>query len=330
MAYTAETLIHIKCESLPLLNSASGSLLTSVGTGGTIVDGPLGSGLQLSDNQYYTLASGSTLTNAFTLAFWLKPTFPGVATDGSATYELRQALIAKSTFSYDSGTGVTTSSSNAFNVYEETRTDGQKQLVVVLGSTGTLVSSPYSAGIFHYFWIAFSYTGGYCKIFIDLVEDVGAVLTGTLPSSLPNVAININRTTTGEQYQVARNTGVLDDVVLFNTAKISLSDMARAANIGAEYIANSTYIGVEEIDQAIVFDDIDSVQVNGIYANRGNLYVARSDGKLLKGTRLLWQNRRNFSQSSELGGLTRLKTSDDSTAVIESGALKIVNETIRI
>jgi hypothetical protein len=329
--YTANALIHLTCDSSPLINAVTGTLSTVTGPGFTTAAGIIDGAIQLNDQTYATIAGVTNPTAAMTISFWLKPSFRGVVTSPNfATQGLREPLFSKATSTYTSGTTNTafTSGSTTYALYEESRVDGDKSLKIVIGSA-TIATPAYTAGEFHHFWI--TYSSGTVRCWIDLVEQTLTV-SGSIPVSLPASSANfaINKDAPGQSYRVARNTGVLDDVLVLKTANVLESDIAEAANKGALWVADATLAASDEVSQAIIFNDISTVKINGVFANRGSLYVARSDGKLLAGRRLLWQSRRDFNKISEINGLVRHKKTDDASATVSAGSLRVINETIRI
>jgi hypothetical protein len=93
---------------------------------------------------------------------------------------------------------------------------------------------------------------------------------------------------------------------------------------------DSTYSVVDEVNQAAVFDDASTVQISALYSNRGNVYIGRSDGKLLKGVRTLWQRRSDFGNSNELNNMTVITRSTTDNVVLSGGVLNVTNAIIRV
>lgn len=327
MAYSLFTKAHLTFDTLPIFDPASGTLPSVTGTA-TLTEGVFNNGLQMADDTFISVPMVG-FTFQWTVGFWLKPTHPGVATNAGTTYALRQGLLSKCDSSYAANT--TTISNVVFCIYEEANADKTKQLKVQVGNA-TVTSSSYSANEFHHFWISFNGVVPRLKIFIDLIEDTGASTSGSLPSSLPATAnaFIVNPIPPGERWRTVRNTAVLDDLVVFDVAYEQPAFAAKAANYGALYVADATLLLSEEIDQAIVFDDVSTIRVNSVFVNRGSLFVSRTDGRLLKGEKLLWHNRRDFNKTAELSQLTRQSSSDGSSSEIINGALIVKNETIRI
>lgn len=336
MSYASDVIFHIPFDSEPIVNAVSTQFLTS-STTPVIVDGVFGNAWQMPNNDY--LLSNDTIspTNKLTIGFWLKPVNPGIVTDPVSTTSkpLKMPVLSKATFNVS---GFNSIVSYTFLLWEETQNDGTNILKAkVKGiknsalAEATITSTPYQVGIFHHFWIIYDGAVDSLRLFVDTMEELGGV-SGTVPSTLSINASNltINNNVDGPLWQVTRNQGDIDDLVIFSSAKSDPNTITRAANKGALYVADNVYTVVDEIDHAIVFDDPGTAQITSVYSNRGRLYVARSDGKLLRGTKLLWETRREFSNDKEIDGLTAVNKGDSGLIRVSLGSLKIQNKVVRV
>lgn len=332
MSYTNDTFIHATFDSTPIIEykAAIAILPDDLGTEQTLVNGVFGKALQLEET--LSCYTPQDISVAFGMGFWLKSVNPGMVLNPiSNEFEsLRMPLFIKGSVSLVSNTYIPSAS---LLVYEKTNDDGTNQLVIYLkgSSTVTATSSSYSTGQFHHFWINYDGGSNTLDLYIDAVLDTGLTKIGTIPTVLIATSdpFNINDLAPGPSYAVARNSGVIDDLVMFFTTK-TISEIIRIVNMGAIYIADSDYSNAEEVDQILLFDDPSEVKVNAITSNRGNVYVARSDGKVLRGNHSVWESRRDFNDNRELNYVTVVKKSDDNTISIENGVLTIVNNIIRI
>lgn len=337
MAYTSDTIFHVTCDAEPLANAVSGNFFTSYGDIPIIEDSVFDGGWKMDDTVYADSTDSIAPTNRFTIGFWLKSVNPGVATNlSNVAVPLKMPVLSKATFT--AGTTVT-SSSYTFIVWEETQTDGTNKLKVKIKglrsaatAERTLTSSSYVVGIFHHFWIAYDGTTDLLNLYIDTIQDAGATQSGTMPTTLSSnpSKLAINDNVPGERYEIARNQGTIDDIIIFNTTKTTGSTIAKAANNGALFVAEANYINAEEIDQAVVFDDPGTAQITSVHGNRSMLYVARSDGKLLRGTKLLWESRREFGNAKELVNLTTVNKGSGGLIRVSAGSLKIQDKIVRV
>ena len=268
-------------------------------------------------NNGWQMATDTSLTSSITLGaslcsigFWLKPSNPGMVTSGMSTVPLKMHLFGNGTF----------------DVYENTQINNQNTMVVETYSpAGKIESSAYDADIYHYFWL--TYDGSSWLIFKDGIFDNGSVVTGT-PTYPHSGTMYFNYVQTPTSL-TSRNKGIIDDLVILNVHIDNTSDIVRAANMGALYIADSDYTSIDEINGIILMDDPSTVQINSVYANRGNIYIGRTDGKVKRAIRTLWQSRRDFYNEDELNLLT-IYSKSDSTVSINNGILEVKNETIRL
>ena len=337
MSYNSTTLFHSKFEELPLTNLKTAETLTINGTSPSLVDGVRGNALQMTEGSFLE-ASHLALTNKLSIGFWLKPANPGiVTTPNKESIPLVMPLVAQSSFSTVGNTIYTYNMD--FCVSEATYYENEENYLIIslgglLSSVYTekiLISQKYSSNEYHYFWISVDLSTSTFKIFIDgvdtTVDEVGDNITSFLNAS---ALFSINNSAPGLTYQVARNIGILDDLVVLNTAVSNIDTISRSALMGAEYIVDTDYIDTYEINQAVICDDPGTVQITSIYVNRGNLYVGRSDGLLLRGVRELWQTRREFFNATELQYTTTINRSDSSSLSLSGGVLSVTNEVIRI
>lgn len=313
-------------------SSGSEVPLTITGSSPSFVSGVFGNAWSMTDETYVENNSLTDLTSAFTIGFWLKPSYAGLVTSpGNATQSLLMPLMAKSDFTYDDNNKYLIQTSTKFVIWEETQIDGTNVMKVLINgaTTATLTSSKYATGVFHYFWIR--YDGTYLRLFIDLIEDVAASISGTVPASLGAYSspFSINYEAPGYQYQIARNSGTIDDLVVFKTA-MSNTDMFRASQYGAISIADSQYAAVEEVNEAIVYDDASTIQINSVFTNRGDLYVAKDNGELARGVKRLWLSRRNFDNQLEVDTLDYVTRAEQPSLQLVEGKLVIKDEIIRI
>lgn len=328
MAYSTDTIFYCPLDSYPFIeqvNAVTGSGFLSTPS---VEAFRFGNGYRMGHN-YVEFASIPSPTSGLTIGFWLRPNNPGMVTNPNTggTESLILPLISKCLFTTTLGT--TSVSSVNFLIYEKTHELNMNSMVLQLSNGTTIETSQYAADQDHYFWFTFSSSA--LIAYVDLLKDTGATTTGSLPGSLSSSAQNlaINKSAPGSNYNLGRNAGLIDDIVIFNTVHASPTDQIRAANIGAKYVADTSLAVVEDISQAVVFDDASTVQINGMYSNRGNLYVGLSNGKLTRGVRSIWRCRHDFGNEQELAQVT-VQRRGTTTEEVVNGALTITNEVIRI
>jgi hypothetical protein len=334
MGYGANAKLYYRFDSSLLGNETTGAGLEVSGSPAVLTDGWRGSGLELSpDTTLYTTASLG-VTTAMTLGFWLKPTHEGMVVNPStpALEGLRKALFSKASFSRNGTTGDVTVSGGSFVVYEETEGDEQNRLYVnVYGATdATAYSTAYTAGEWHHFWVVYDGSVPSISIWVDGASATGGT-TGTVPASLTSVSDNfeINQNVPGSGYAVSRNTAVLDELVLLNTAETGTDTIGRVIDLGVEYAFDDDLTDVEEVCLGALFDDPTTLKVNAVMSDGADLYVGRSDGKLLKASRGLWKSRRHFVGEGEKTILENAFGTDGSKLSVSDGVVTVTKAVIR-
>ena len=265
----------------------------------SIVPAEISDGWQMDTNTYASTSTSLGITNAFSIGFWLKSVNPGLGNDAGTLVPMKMSLFAKA--QVNDGGASTTITNAQFYVWEETQPDGTNVMKIFLknasGSDCTVTTPTYTVGVFHYFVLV--YSAGSFTCYIDGVS-VGVTTSAAVPSSLASTTQNfvLNKGPDGNSYELIHNTGVLDDLFLCNTA-LSSNDASKVYTTGVQYVFNSSYTSILEVDNSIVFSDPSTVQVNVVGSDNSDIYVGRSDGKLLKGYRQLWQYKQGFGSKSE-------------------------------
>ena len=338
MSYASDVVLYVPFDSDPILEAVYGQFFNEYGASPVFVPGVFGSAWQMSDDTYIDIKETVMVQYAMTIGFWLSSVNPGVVTNPSnkATLPLLMPVIAKATFM---GATTITSPVWTFIIWEETQTDGTNIMKIsIRGLSGvtlissTVATSPYEVDSFHHFWIV--YSGGsspFLRIFVDTIEDLGTLISGPLPTQLSTgtAYFSVNNSVLGSSFQIARNNGIIDDLVIFNDAQTDAETIKLAANDGVPYVADQNIIGTTEVDQAAIFDDPGMAQITAIYPNRGRVYVSTSDGQILRGEKILWESRLDFTNPLEIESINVVNTAPDGT-VISNNGIQITDAVVRL
>ena len=325
MSYTNQILLFLPFDSLPI-SDAIGNSITNVGGIPVITNAVFGNGYQMEVNKSIQINGLNSLSQEFTLSFWLKSVNPGII---NSTYPLVMPLMNKGSFTFISN-NYSIGATSSWTIYEETQQNNQNRLKIVLGQNTTLISSSYSVNEFHHFCIIYKGSTNTFNLYIDGLQD-SSTLVGSIPTSLTTNSnpIEINGSAPGLISQIADNVGILDDLAIFNTS-LDAKSIQRLVNLGAAYVCDNSYINVEEIYQTIFADDPSTTQIVAVHTSRGNLFVGKTNGELLRGVRSLWESRKEFADDRELGYSTIINKDNSSTALVLDGKLVLGNQTIRI
>ena len=315
----------LKFQTSLIYEEISQTYMTVSGTDSTVSIPSTGSGYVMQNDQYLVgSASGAgyplNLASAFTLGFWLKSVNPGFVTD-EVTGDPESITMPLLNF-VGSINPSDVLSDSVIEVTEITNAAEMNQMKISLkdGAYYALTTS-YTPDLWHHFWIV--YDGSTFSVRIDGEETILSSETGSLPVSLSATTFDvyINHSFTGYAYNVAKNYGYIDELFLYNTANTEDIDVQRVINDNINYIANSNYTTINNDGYSIYFNDPDTITVTSVIDDMTYIYLGVNDGRILRGSPLLWETRRVFSNSDE-------KNIIDET--ISDGFLKINNGVIRL
>ena len=311
----------LQFKSTSLYDDADQGYLNVFGTN-SVVTLVSGGGYSMQDDQY--LYGGGiagagynmTITNAMTLGFWLYPISPGVATDEStgAAVPITMPLFAWDPASSDE--------TPVIKIYESTTVDGNNKMIVsFLGGSYSVSTEEYTPAAWHHFWIAYDGSGPTLSVYIDGKAITLQNVSGSVPSSLGGDALDlyINHFPEGYSSSRAKNTGYITDLFVYNTLNTTEADIQTVINKGILYLADTNYNTLEEEGFGIRFDDPQTITITSSVDDMSYIFAGRNDGKIMRGSSLLWETRRIFSNP------------DENTNVNESsGFLEINDTTIRL
>ena len=269
------------------------------------------------------------------MGFWLYPVNPGLVHNpaNGVTESIQMPLIDIYPYS---------EISNPILTIKEKTVDDENNFMVVEISNGIdpsnvdmyrISTSTYSVGFWHYFWIVYSGIDGTVKIYVDgslqspIKGDIVNAnrFSGYIPSIIDAnfVDFYINRGASAFAFNIAGNYGYIDDVVILNTVSNSEERLQRSINFSIDYVVDEAYVDLEKKSYGLIFDDPSTIRVNAFVDDMSFVFLARNDGKILRGSPLFWEVRKTFSDKEEerlyeeiiIGG----ETSDAATTLDDDG-----------
>ncbi|GAG89886.1 unnamed protein product [marine sediment metagenome] len=161
---------------------------------------------------------------------------------------------------------------------------------------------------------------------IDGKEDT-LTYSGSLPTSMNGSLLDlyINHNLEGYATNIAKNYGYISDIFMLNVANSSEADIQRVVNDGVEYLVDDNYINTYVEKSNIYFNDPDTITVTSTIDDMSYVYMGRNDGKILRGSPLMWQTRRTFATDEEVELLDL--SSDDITS---TGFLELKDKSVRL
>lgn len=330
MSYTSETALFLDFDTSPLYAEGANPEVALTEQNITLENAIFSNGWKMETNSYAEFTKLTDVYDEFSISFWLKPVNLGLASDGTS---LRMPIISQGGFAIVGDT-VSLVDTSSFSIYEETLENGNNQLVLALMNTSNFItyytSPEYSVGEFHHFWISWFGADQLLKLYIDQ-EEVAFTASGTVPYFLGSgtFTFKLNYNCPGRVTTNLRNTGTIDDLLILDTYYNDVDLVKRVSKYGGIYISNNDYLLFEEIYQGWLFDDSGTVEITGISNSRGQIYIGKSNGQILKGSKKIWDNRINFGNNKELARLS-VFSREYSLPSITNGVLNIKNEIIRI
>lgn len=314
----------LEFETVSLYERVSGTTMVTLGT-------PIspqilsGGGYVMSDTQYL-VGEGpgyngyvTGVSDAMTLGFWLYPVNPGMAVNPVNSSAMPISMPVMDFNDTD------TSNAPVIRLTENTTAGGENNLTVSFNDGVYYASSEdYAPSMWHHFWIV--YDGASLSIYVDGLQHTLQGETGVIPPGLAGNRLDlyINHVLDGYAYNIAKNYGYISDIFLLNVTNTSETDMQRVINDGIKYVVDDSYTDTDIDKSSIYFNDPDTIVVTSSIDDMSYVYFGRNDGKILRGSSLMWETRRTFASDGEasLLGLT--------SADIVNGFLELKNNSVRL
>lgn len=288
-----------------------------------------GLGYAMQQDQYLVKENVEAEINRnFIIGFWLYPVNPGMTfnIDTRENVSIEMPLL---NFIYSGFLA-----NRAINITEHTTDTDANYMKISLDNDTYIASTPeYTVGLWHYFWIAYNGFSNSFSVYIDGKEVALENIQGNVPDNLNAdlVDIYVNHDVLGYDFNRAKNYGFIDNIVVFNHNFHSDVPLQTIINKGIYYAIDTDYMNVEEKNQPIVFEDPYRITINSMIDDMSYVYLARSDGKILQGSPLFWEVRKNLSSKDELE-IAQLenKISGDDYEITPDGFLSINDSIIEI
>lgn len=314
-------------DSDPIQEEVGSSSFDVVGDGEITLQGD-GSGYKMSRDHYLLLLDVDLeVSSDMTIGFHLTPTRPGRIPDSPLSRELKISLFD---FGIGSGFGSDFSmDETVFVAHEETQRDDTNRLRVMFYNSGSVTyqatTDSYDADKNHFFWIV--YNGSNVDIYVDGSKTTLFDESGSVPSSLnaSNVDFTINRLSLNDS-DFVKSKAVINDLVVFNDYKDSKSTMKKWINGSVDDLVFEEQRNNENLYFGFMYDDPITDQTLDSYYDKTFVYSTTTDGKIKKGSQILWEVRHDFSNSDELSSLE----SFGGDASQSGGFVKLNGVTVRL
>ena len=327
--YISSVKLLLKFADTSLEESISSRYMEVLGTDQhvSVVEG--GYGYAVKQTQYLLLRNAELdIDNHFSLGFWLYSMNPGVYVD--ETSGVRKDIEMPLISFVPAGVSVNRNK-GILSLREFCAEDGTNYLRVDADDESYYrFSNNYNANLWHYIWISYNGLENVFDFYLDGSKQT-SVAVGDIPDiKESHLDVYINRSFQLKDLNRMNNNGYIDDIILFNETRHK-RDMQKLIHRGVEtfettqYIYNKNYYG-------ILFDDPSTLQINASIDDMSYLYISSNDGRVLRGSPLFWEARRNYSDSKEMQFLQEdvVGGSDAEEATNVDGFLRINNSVIRL
>jgi len=279
---------------------------------------------------------------AFNIAFWWVPSGPvgfiaHTITNNSTTKVV--PILAKADTTTASGIEQISGSNGEFLVSEVAVTNSTNAIQVSLcegngNPTHIFTSESYIPGVHHVF-INFSTETQTLRIDIDGIR--GNDHRGPSNIASTSATLRLNSVEVGYTAHKATQTGgIISDLVIRQSDKDS-SDAMKMFRYGWEKIAETEFTTFNYTYSGISYKQPATITTNQIFVSSGSIYVARSNGDLLLGSRPIWDKEFNFENPDVVLELTISKVDDETpsegtqrTAKWTTRGLRLEGTTVRI
>lgn len=219
------------------------------------------------------------------------------------------------------------------STYELTQADNTNKLKIELGNSYSLTTNSYDVEMWHLFWFVYDGETNEIKIIIDGSEDTDTTTTGFVPNSLNGDLIDfyINYRTDGYRYNRMNNYGYIDDIFILDSLNNNNFYLQRVINNSIDYAFDDIYNDYHKDSIGFIINDPNTITINSLIDDMDYVYIATNDGRILRGSPLLWESRKRFSNSNELLYLDKDKVNDSDIDVsINDGFMRINDSVIRL
>ncbi len=131
------------------------------------------------------------------------------------------------------------------------------------------------------------------------------------------------------QYKITQIGGYLFDLV-FTTYAASDNESLKAFRYGYEHISHDNLFDARFAYFGIGYSQPSTISTTQIFVDGGNIFAARSDGKIVKGARPVWDKEFNYPSTQSVSLLDTSQADADRTVTWTSGGLQLKGVSIRI
>lgn len=263
-------------------------------------------GIKIDDIQKYGTGNlGEYISGSLTVSFWYySPSLIGYTRHAiTRDMQTKQApLISSMIFNTDNepitGQGL-------FSITEIAENPSLNKIrFTVLGASGlpyVTESIPYGVGLHH---VLATFSEEQSTIRVDIDGKHGISVPCAKMSTVYALNIQINDNVADYSSHITRQTnGFISDLLITETSSDS-NEAIRIMRYGWRYVVDSELSQKKFVFFGFSFPQQTAVSSNKIVSNGGNIYVVRSNGEIMQGSRPIWDNSYQYPDADSLKLLT--------------------------
>lgn len=292
------------------------------------------SGLEFEANKSYSITNSYSYPLSWTISFWWNT--PGLVgfTKHAITRELESKvapILALANFVVSGDKTILTNSTFALTEIGYSKT--QNAIRVYLTENGTdvsqvITSKPYDAPGFHHILVTYIQAQGRFRIDIDGETGIShSAPTGSLQRT---GKLRINEVVPGYiAHKTTQVGGYIFDLGFSTYASIE-NESLKAFRYGYEHINEETLFDARFAYFGLAFSQPTTISTTQIFVDGGNIFAARSNGKIVKGARPVWDKEFRYADTQSVGLLNTSETDAERTIKWTTGGLRLKGVSVRI
>lgn len=294
--------------------------------------------LAFQEDQTHSATNNYTYSNDWTFSFWwYSPALLGF-TKHVTTRNLESRVAPILAVGNSSRSGSRTVLSNAtFALTEIGYSRTQNAIRVYLSENGTdvsnvYVSDPYVPGLRH---VLVTYLRSEGRFRIDIDGKPGILHSAPTGSLQQSGSIRLNDIVPGFLAHKTQQTGAYLFDLVFTTYGATDNEALKAFRYGYEHITYENLFDARFSYFGVAYSQPTTISTTHIFVDGGNIFAARSNGKIVKGARPVWDKEFSYPDTDSIALLTTSETDSegetgDRFVVWTSDGLKLKGASIRI
>lgn len=298
-------------------------------------------GLELESNKVYSAGDISSFvsgTYKLGIGFWWNVASAIGMTRHSVTRNLTPQIapiIAKADSTISGGFETTSNAEFIISEIGYSNEQNQIELAICIGGgmpTNVFRSEPYLPGLHHVFvnYYDIDASVGFARLDIDgktgsLYSTVGGLSTQSGELRLNDISYGYTAHHTSHA-----SGNFISDLIVKSSASATSDDSIRMFRYGWEHIARTDLIYNEFSFFGVSYQQPTTIDTNQIYVEGDNIFVVRSDGKIFKGFRSIWEREFNYPDENSLNSLKISKQDGTRKAEWTIDGLKLTGAVVTI